>query len=97
MSMERFTFTMRDSDIDLFERFRTDLGMNKSAFLRFLIAEHADRVPPVLKYKDVISQFSALNTSVKALILTEKITDVDKLHLFEEIKQTNEYLKKLLN
>ena len=53
MAMERFTVSMNEADVDLFERKRCDMGMTKSAYIRYLIAEHENKVPPFLKYKEL--------------------------------------------
>ena len=48
--MERFSITMNSTDIDLFERYRSELGLTKSAFIRYLIAEHKNGVPDFLAF-----------------------------------------------
>lgn len=96
MAMEKFTVSMYETDVDLFELKRAELGMSKSAFIRLLLAEHDNRVPPFMKYKELINSISELNTSVKELLLLESITDVDKLHLIEQIKILNETFQKAI-
>ena len=61
MAMSRMTISLSEADIENFEAGRDNAGMSKSAFLRLLIAEHEDRVPYFIKYKDVIDKFSDLN------------------------------------
>ena len=101
--MERFTVTMYEEDIDYFERERADLGyklgqqpLNKSAFIRFLLQEHKDATPDFIKHKDLIAQISNLNTSIKELILSDKISDVDKLHVHEKLNEINRTMKEIL-
>ena len=103
--MERFTITMNEEDIDYFERERADLGyrlgqrqpLNKSAFIRFLLQEHKERTPNFIKHKELITQISMLNTSIKEMILSDKIGDTDKLHLYEKLNEINATMKKILN
>lgn len=96
MAMEKFTVSMYETDVDFFELKRAELGMSKSAFIRLLLAEHDNRVPPFMKYKELINSISELNTSVKELLLLESMTDVDKLHLIEQIKILNETFQKAI-
>ena len=96
MPMERFTVSMSETDIDLFERKRADMGMTKSAFIRFLIAEHDEKVPSFIKNKEVIEKMAELNTLMKEMIISDKLSEVEKLHLFEQIKRTNEIVEKKL-
>jgi hypothetical protein len=95
MPMERMTISMNESDIDIFERNRADMRMSKSAYIRYLIAEHENALPAELKYKNLIQKLSELNTSVKELMLTEKISDVDKVHLFEDVNKITELCRTL--
>ena len=96
MAMERFTVSLNEKDIDLFERERADMGMNKSAYIRYLIAEHKNKVPPFLKYKELTKTISELNTSIKALLLLDNMEDSEKIYLFEQIKEINIMVKELL-
>lgn len=102
--MERFTVTMYEEDIDYFERERTDLGyrlgesqgLTKSAFIRFLLHEHKETTPNFIKHKELIAQISNLNTSIKELILSDKINDVEKLHMYEKLNEINTTMKEIL-
>lgn len=74
MAMEKTSITMTSSDLDLFERGRCEQGINmsKSAYIRLLIAEHEDRVPSFIKYKEIIEKISELNTLLEAELSTTK-------------------------
>ena len=37
-----------------------------------------------------------INTSLKELLISEKVTDVDKITIYEKIETTNKLLEKLL-
>lgn len=95
MAMERFTVSMNESDIDLFERKRAEMEMSKSAYIRFLIAEHENRVPVFLKNKELIEKIAELNTSINELVLTDRINDVEKIHICEDMKTINTLMKGL--
>lgn len=94
MAMEKMTITMTSSDLDLFERGRCEQGINmsKSAYIRLLIAEHEDRVPSFIKYKEIIEKISELNTLIKTLMLSEKVDDVYKIQIMEQMEDIKEEL-----
>lgn len=97
MAMEKFTVSMYDTDVDLFELRRTELGMSKSAFIRLLLAEHENKVPSFIKDKELINAISELNTSVKELIISDKVDEIEVLHLIEQIKVSNEMFRKIVS
>lgn len=88
--MERFTISMNDSDIDFFERKRAELGMSKSAFIRLLIANYENSIPSFIKNKEIIEALSDVNSSMKALLISDKISSTDKMILYEKINKLNE-------
>lgn len=91
--MVRMCVTLSEKDLEHFEHGREAVGMNKSSYIRLLIAEHEKRVPAFWKNKDLIEEISKLNTSVNSLIISDKIEDHEKLYLHEQIKKLNEKLK----
>lgn len=95
MAMEKMTITMTSSDLDMFERGRCEQGINmsKSAYIRLLIAEHEDRVPSFIKYKEIIEKISELNTLIKTLMLSEKVDDVYKIQIMEQMEGIKEELR----
>ena len=95
--MERFSITMNSTDIDLFERYRSELGLTKSAFIRYLIAEHKNGVPDFLAFKEVIKQMAELNTYMKEFIINENFETNDKLLLFEKINALMGVLKSAID
>lgn len=93
--MVRMCVTLSENDLENFERGRSSTGMNKSSYIRLLIAEHERRVPAFWKNKELIEKLSDLNTSVKELILTEKINDADKLLILEKINKLTEKVDRI--
>lgn len=95
--MERFTVTMNESDIDLFERRRGELEMSKSAFLRYLIFINENKEPPFIKYKEIIAAMGDINSKMNEILININIRAEDKLYLNEKINSVrtlvNEYVK----
>lgn len=86
MGMKRFCISMSQDDIDRFELGREAAGMNKSAYVRLLIAEHENVVPGFYKNKELIRALSDLNNSVNELIAKDTILDSDKILIFEKMR-----------
>lgn len=95
--MERFTITMNSEDIDLFERRRTDLGFNKSAFVRYLIAVNENRVPTFIQHKEIIRQMAEINTHLHEILINDSFDTVSKMHLCEKIGILNANVKLLID
>lgn len=95
MSMNRLTISMSEEDIDCFEAGRETAGMSKSAYIRLLIAEHENRVPGFLKYKEVIKGIAETDTLIKQLILGENVDEPTKLILLERLDKISEQLARL--
>lgn len=77
--------SMSEEDIICFEAGREAAGMNKSAYVRLLIAEHENRVPGFLKYKDVIKEIAEMNTLIKEVVLKKGVDELTKLVLLERL------------
>lgn len=91
--MERFSVTMNSEDIDLFERRRSELGLTKSAYIRYLIAENEKGIPNFIAFKEIIRQMAELNTCMKEFIINNSFETNDKLLLFEKINTLTDQLK----
>lgn len=83
MAMERFCISMSEKDVDNFERGRTQAGMTKSAYVRLLIAEHENKEPGFIKYRQIIEQISETNQYLKELVLKPDLKDEDILRIYE--------------
>lgn len=86
---------MSDDDIYYFERGRESSNMSKSAYVRLLIAEHENRVPGFIKYKDIIKEFSELNSKIKEIIVQKSFDDNSKIEILEKIDELKLSLQKL--
>ena len=95
--LERMTISVSASDKEYFEEESAALGMNKSSFIRFLIAEHKREIPSFLSNKDIIQSFSELNTLIKAMIAGNSFSDTEKLHLYEKIDELKNLMRDKMN
>lgn len=95
MAMNRFMVSMSDEDIESFEIGREAENMSKSAYIRLLIAEHENRVPGFIKYKDIIKGFADLNNNIKEIVVKKSFDDSTKLMLLEKIDELKIEIQKL--
>lgn len=95
MSLKRFMISMSEEDISCFEAGREAAGMNKSAYVRLLIAEHENRVPGFIKYKDVIREIAETNTLIKEVVLKDGIDESMKLIILERLDKILDRVVKL--
>ena len=91
--MERFSVTMNSEDIDLFEQRRAELGLTKSAYIRYLISENENGIPDFIAFKEVIKQMAELNTYMKEFVTNTNFKTSDKLLLFEKIDTLTKQIK----
>lgn len=91
--MERFCITMSESDVDKFEAGRNAVGMNKSAYVRLLIAEHEGSVPGFIKYKEIIEKLSEIELDLKTLVLKDSLTAEEKLKVYTRINEVEKCVK----
>ena len=96
MPMGRIWVTMPENEIELFERKCAESGMTKSAFIRLLLAEHDNNVPSPIKYKEVITELSDINTTMKEILISENFNTDIKILLDEKIKNLTKVVRKKL-
>ena len=92
--MKRFSITMREEDIEDFEAGRLKEKMTKSAYVRFLIAEHERTIPSVYKYKDIIALLSSIDNSLKQILFNEKLGYDERMALYEKFDKVQEEINK---
>ncbi len=94
--MERYCISMSESDVDNFERGRAICNMNKSAYLRLLIAEHENRVPNFIRHKELIEKISETNEILKEIALRPELIDEDVLSIHVRQNELEKLLKEKL-
>lgn len=81
---------MSEEDIEDFEAGRLKEKMSKSAYVRYLIAEHERTVPAVYKYKEIIALLSSIDNSVNQILLDKKLDYDERMALYEKFEQVKE-------
>lgn len=89
---------MPDSEADIFEKLAADNGMTKSAFLRILLSFYQNDAPKFFTNKESIELESDIVTLLKSFLLQDKISDSDKVYLYEKLNSLEQlFLKNSTN
>lgn len=92
----RIMISLEDEVLDRLERTSTDLGMTKSNLVAFMLKEHHDQIPTVIKYKEIISEMSEIKLYMKSFGLNETWTPEEKKRIFERVDDLEQLIKKRL-
>lgn len=97
MAVEKKSLSMNEEDWDLLDRGRSQYGrMPRSMYVRLLLAEHENKTPSFIQYKEVIRAISELNNSIKALVLKDTISDAGKLQIIEHMEEIKKLMREKL-
>lgn len=94
--MSRIWLSLPEEYIDLLDRYSADLGVSKSTFVEILLMEHEERLPVSIKYKDLISIISHINTVLDEILIDKSFDFSRQLLLESLIKDFNEEVKRIL-
>lgn len=94
--MRHFSIVMSDSDIEDFEEGRAKERMSKSAYIRYLIAEHEHAVPATYKYKEIISLLASIDNAVHEIVVNEKFEPIDRMELYEKFEKLRLEIMKII-
>lgn len=97
MAVEKKSLSMNEEDWDLLDRGRSQYGgMPRSMYVRLLLAEHENKTPSFIQYKEVIRAISELNNSIKVLVLKGTISDAGKLQIIEHMEEIKKLMREKL-
>ena len=83
--MKHYSIVMSDDDIETFENGVLNSNMSKSAYIRFLIAEHEHTLTVFYKYREIISRLSNIENQMNQIVLNNDFDEKNRLTLFEKI------------
>lgn len=96
MAMKRFTVSIYEDDMEMFEAGRSATGMNKSAYLRLLISEHENSVPSFIRFKEIISGFSEMRLLLKQAMIGDRMDEKTKMEILERLSSIDTKIDELL-
>ena len=92
--MKRYNLSMPDSEAAIFENLASENSMSKSAFLRILLANYQNNIPDFIENKKAIKLESDIITLLKSFLLQDKVSDSDKIYLYEKLNTLENLFKK---
>lgn len=92
--MKRYNLSMPDSEAAIFENLALENSMSKSAFLRILLANYQNNIPDFIENKEAIKLESDIITLLKSFLLQNKVSDSDKMYLYEKLNTLENLFKK---
>jgi len=83
----RLFLSVSDEDLAKLDALRGELGMNRSQYVRYLIAGQKKVMPAVIKDKKLVDVLSRIDVDLKALALKDGISPGDTLAIYCELRE----------
>lgn len=86
---KRLFLSVSEEDLNKLDRLREELGMNRSEYIRYVIAGQKKIMPFSIKEKKLIEVLSAIELDINVIALKEEIKQEDVITVYlkmEEIK-----------
>lgn len=90
----RLFLTMSEDEFDKFEGMREQLGMNRSMYVRYLLAGQKELRPPTIRYSKLVDQLNSIDRSLKVLAMKDSLTEVDRILIVEKLGEITELVNK---
>lgn len=91
---QRLFLTMSQEEFEKFEGMREQLGMNRSMYVRYLLAGQKELRPPTIRYSKLVEQLSNIDRSLKILAMKDSLTEVDRILIMEKIVEITTIVNK---
>lgn len=89
---KRLFLSFSDEDLSKLDALRSELGMNRFQYIRYLIAGQKKIMPSAIRDKKLIDAISKIDLDLKALALKEGMSPGDTLAIYSELGE----IKRLL-
>ena len=84
---KRLFLSMPQEYVDKLDGLCTELGMNRSQYIRYLLSGQRRVLPTVVKDKKLIDAIAKIDLDMRVLALKEGMTPRDTLAIFCEIRE----------
>lgn len=91
----RLNMYVAESDVEILDLRRAELGMSRSEFVRYMIRNQKRIVPVSIKEKELIRVLSDIDTHLKVIALKEILSAEDRLFLYSEIDEIKNLLSQV--
>ena len=89
---KRLFLSLSEEDVARLDVLRTELGMNRSQYIRYVLSGQKKKLVPSMQYKDAIGKLSSIDLSLRVIALNESLAEEDRLAIYSELDE----IKKIL-
>lgn len=86
-SNKRLFLSLPEEDVARLDVLRTELGMNRSQYIRYVLSGQKRQIVPSIKYKEAIERLASIDLSLRNIVLKESVSEADKLAIYSEISE----------
>ena len=89
---KRLFLSVSPEDLKKLDALRSELGMNRSRYIRHVINGQRKIVPSSIRNKEIVNALSKIDLDLRVLALKEGMAPEDTLFVFSEIQRIKELL-----
>ena len=78
---KRLFLSLSEEDVARLDVLRTELGMNRSQYIRYVLSGQKKKLVPSMQYKDAIGKLSSIDLSLRVIALNESLAEEDSCYL----------------
>lgn len=90
---KRLFLTLSEDEFLRFEFARAELGMQRSQYLKYLLAGKKEIRPVTIKEKQISDKLSEICNYIKVIALKDNISDDEKIYLMQLLRDMNEFFE----
>ena len=83
---KRLFLSLSEEDVNRLDSLRTELGMNRSQYIRYVISGQKKQLVPSIKYQKMVEQLADIDLSLRTIVLRDEISEEDKLAIYCELE-----------
>lgn len=84
---KRLFLSLPEDDVARLDMLRTELGMNRSQYIRYVLSGQNKKIVPSIKYREAIQRLASIDLSLRNIVLKESVSEADKLAIYSEISE----------
>ena len=79
--------SLSEEDVARLDVLRTELCMNRSQYIRYVLSGQKKKLVPSMQYKDAIGKLSSIDLSLRVIALNESLAEEDRLAIYSELDE----------
>lgn len=84
---KRLFLSLPEEDVTRLDYLREELGMNRSQYIRYILAGQQKLICPSIKYMEVVKKLSGIDLSLRTIVLKDFVSEEDKLAIYSELQE----------